>query len=123
MPRRVLDLAPARPSLPGVGLGRGWEAPMLMTLTLVLLSTGLVTLYSASSVLAQRQGLPDWYFVIRQAMGAAAGLVAMVVCARLPVRLWQRMAWPLLWISVALLTVLVLPGTEAISPEVNGARR
>lgn len=123
MPRRVLDLAPARPSLPGVGLGRGWEAPMLMTLTLVLLSTGLVTLYSASSVLAQRQGLPDWYFVIRQAMGAAAGLVAMVVCAYLPTRLWQRMAWPLLWISVALLTVLVLPGTEAISPEVNGARR
>jgi cell division protein FtsW len=121
--RRFLDVAPARPSLPDVGLGRGWEAPALMTLTLVLLSAGLVTLYSASAVLAQRQGLPDWYFVVRQATGAALGLVAMVVCARLPFRLWQRLAWPLLGVSLFLLVIVILPWTHGIAPEINGARR
>jgi cell division protein FtsW len=118
-----MDVSPAAPSLPDVGLGRGWEPAAIMTLTLLLLCTGLVTLYSASAVLAQRQGHPDWYYVVRQALGAAAGLVGMVVCARIPYRWWERMAWPLLWITLALLVVVVLPGTEAIAPEVNGARR
>jgi cell division protein FtsW len=123
MARGFVDVAPARPSLPGVGLGRGWEAPALLTLTLFLLSAGLATLYSASSVLAQRQGLPDWYFVVRQAAGAAVGLVILVVCARIPFRLWERLAWPLLWVSVALLVTIVLPWTHVVAPEINGARR
>ncbi len=123
MARRPMDVAPADVALPDVGLGRGWEPAALMTLTLLLLSAGLVTLYSASSVLAQRQGLPDWYFVVRQAGGAAVGLVAMVCCARIPYRVWQRMAWPILWVSVIMLVVVILPGTEAIAPEIKGARR
>jgi cell division protein FtsW len=123
MARRSMDVAPADPMLADVGLGRGWEPAAIMTLTLLLLSGGLVTLYSASSVLAQRQGLPDWFYVVRQAAGAAVGLVAMVVCARIPYRVWERLAWPLLWGTVALLVLVVLPGTETLAPEVNGARR
>jgi cell division protein FtsW len=123
MARRSIDVAPADPTLPDVGLGRGWEPAAIMTLTLLLMSGGLVTLYSASSVLAQRQGLPDWYYVVRQAMGAALGLIGMVACARIPYRVWERLAWPLLWVTVGLLVVVVLPGTESIAPEVNGARR
>ncbi len=123
MARALLDVAPASPSLPDVGLGRGWEAAALMTLTLILLSAGLVTLYSASSVLAQRQGAPDWFFVVRQAGGAAVGLMAMVTCARIPFRFWRRVAWPLVGLTVALLVAVILPFTHGIAPEVNGARR
>jgi cell division protein FtsW len=124
MAARPLDVAPAGPvTLPDSGLGRGWEATAVVLLTLLLLAFGLVTLYSASSVLALRQNLPDTYFVLRQAGGAAFGLVLMTVCAFLPYRLWARWAWPLLWGSVALLVLIVLPGTEAIAPEINGARR
>jgi cell division protein FtsW len=94
-----------------------------MLLTVLLLSFGLVTLYSASSVLAQRQDLPDYYFVIRQAAGAAVGLVALVVCARIPYRWWEWAAWPLVGLTIALLALLVLPWTRAIAPETNGARR
>lgn len=119
-----VDVAPSGVrNLPDSGLGRGWEPAALLLLTLLLLAFGLVTLYSASSVLALRQNLPDTYFVLRQAGGALAGLVVLGVCAAVPHRLWKAVAWPLLWASVALLVLLILPGTESIAPEIKGARR
>ena len=121
--RRPLDLVRASVALPDVRLGRGWEGPVLFALTLLLLSFGLVTLYSASVFIAQQQNLPDHWFVLRQASGAAVGLVALVICARLPYRLWEVLAWPLVWVSAALLIVILLPFTHGIAPEINGARR
>ena len=121
---RPMDVAPERVmNLPDSGLGRGWEPTAVLVLTLLLLACGLLTLYSASSVLALRQHLPDTYYVLRQAAGAGLGLVLMFVCAALPYEWWDRMAWPLLWVCFALLVIVVLPGTEAIAPKVNGARR
>ena len=124
MASRPLDVAPAGPvGLPDAGLGRGWEPVAVVLLTLLLLAFGLVTLYSASSVLALRQGLPDTYFALRQAGGALLGMGFLTVCALIPYRRWARWAWPFMWVSFALLLIIVLPGTEAIAPEVNGARR
>jgi len=121
---RPVDLAPAGPvRLPESGLGRGWEPTAVFTLTLLLLSFGLVTLYSASSVLALRQDLPDTYYVLRQAAGALVGLAALGACALVPYRIWAHLAWPALAISVLLLLIVILPGTEAIAPEIKGARR
>lgn len=117
------DVAPARQELADPGLGRGWEATALVTLTLLLLSFGLVTLYSASAFLAHQQGLPDYFFAVRQAGGAALGLVGMLVLARIPYRFWQWAAWPLFWASFASLVILILPWTRELAPEINGARR
>lgn len=123
MPRPV-DVAPAGPAhYPDTGLGRGWEPMALLGTTLLLLCFGLVTLYSASSVLAQRQSLPDHFYVLRQAAGGALGLVVLVVFARLPYHWWRKAAWPLLAVTWLLLVVVILPGTEAIAPEINGSRR
>jgi len=122
--RRPIDIAPEGPiRLPDAGLGRGWEAAAVMGLTLLLLSFGLVSLYSASSVLALRQSFPDTYYVLNQATGAGVGLVCLMVCAWLPYRIWAYLAWPLLAVSVLGLVVVVLPWTHAIAPEINGARR
>ena len=124
MAARPLDIAPAGPvTLPDAGIGRGWEPTAVVLLTLLLVAFGLVTLYSASSVLAWRQDLPDTYFVLRQAGGAVVGMGLLAACALVPYHRWSRWAWPLLWTSVGLLVITVLPGTEAIAPEVNGARR
>ena len=112
----------ARP-LAGSRFGGGWEVAAVMTLTLLLLSFGLVTLYSASSFLAQRQGLPDYYFVSRQAAGAGAGLVFLLVFSRIPYRIWQSLAWPMMLVAWLLLIFIILPGTESFAPERNGARR
>ncbi len=121
--RRPIDLVTKRVALPDAGLGRGWEGPALFGITLLLLSFGLVTLYSASVFMAQQAGLPDHYYVLRQATGAAVGLVALVVCGRFPYRLWEPLAWPMLWVSVVLLLLVILPFTQGISHEANGARR
>ena len=92
---RVQELAPARPgALPEAGMRRGWEPAAIMGLTLLLLSFGLVTLYSASAFLAQRQGSPDTFFVLRQAVGAGAGLVLLLICAWLPYQVWRRFRSP-----------------------------
>lgn len=124
MAPRPIDVAPAGPTLlPDTGLGKGWEATAVMVLTLLLLSFGLVILYSASSFLAQRQGLPDYSYVVRQAGGAAVGLAAMVACARIPYRWWETLAWPLILGALFLLWLIVIPGTESIAPRINGARR
>jgi len=121
---RPLNVAPAGPAiLPETGLGRGWEPAVLMGVTLLLFAFGLVTLYSASQVLALRAGVPDYYFVVRQALGGALGLGAMVVVSRIPYRWWQPLAWPLLGLTWVLLMILILPGTEEIAPRINGARR
>ena len=104
-------------------LGTGWEAPLLLLLAVGLLSFGLVTLYSASAVLAQSMELPDYHFVVRQATGGAVGMLAIVILARIDYRHLRRLAWPILLLMIAMLIVLVVPGTGAIAPTVNGARR
>ena len=124
MAPRPLDVAPAGPvSLPDTGLGHGWEPAVLMGVTLLLFAFGLVTLYSASSFLAHRAGVPDYYYVARQATGGALALGVMVLFARIPYRWWRALAWPLLVVSWVLLMVLILPWTETIAPSINGARR
>jgi len=119
-----MDVAPIRPvTLPDTGIGHGWEATVLLVATLVLLCFGLVTLYSASGFLAQRQNLPDWHYVVLQAGGAAIGLVVLWGCSRIPLGFWEDCAWPLLLAVIAMLVAIILPGTTAIAPEINGARR
>jgi len=124
MTRVRTDVAPAPPpAFAETGLGRGWEPAVLMTVTLLLLSFGLVSLYSASAFLAQRQQLPDTFYVLRQAAGAAVGLVLLVIAARIPYRWWKWTAWPVVALTMGLLLLLVLPWTTGIAPEINGARR
>lgn len=104
-------------------LGTGWEAPGLLAITVVLLAIGAVTVYSASSVMAQSHGLPDYYFVTRQVTAAAAGLLLLVGIAQVDYRRLRLLAWPLLGALLVLLLLLLLPGTNALAPLTNGARR
>lgn len=124
MAPRPLNVAPAGPTtFPETGLGRGWEPAVLMGVTMLLFAFGLVTLYSASTFLAYKAGVPDYYFVLRQAAGGAVGLGALVICSKIPYRWWQLTAWPILVATWILLMILVVPGTEEIAPRINGARR
>ena len=123
MDRRPLDLVRKSVTLPDLGIGRGWEGPALFAVTLLLLCFGLVTLYSASVFMAQQANEPDHYYVLRQATVAAVGLVALVACARIPYRVWEAVAWPMMWVSAFLLILVVLPFTTGIAPRISGARR
>lgn len=110
-------------SLPETGLGRGWEPAMIVALTVTLLLFGLLTLHSASSVMAQRGDLPHYHYVARQGAGVLLGLVVMIACARIPTEWWNRLSPHMMLGSVLLLVIVMLPFTHAIAPEVNGARR
>ena len=95
----------------------------LLGTTLALVGFGLLSVYSASSYVAQQAGRPDTYYLFQQASRAGLGCLAMALASVIDYRVYRRLAWPILGIAVLLLVPLVLPGTEAIAPEINGARR
>jgi cell division protein FtsW len=101
----------------------GWEGPVLLLLTVLLVSFGLVTLYSASAVMAQTAGLEDYHFVVRQAGGSAVGVVLLALAARLDYRWLRQAAGPLVLLTLLVLLLLVFPGLDSIAPRINGARR
>ena len=120
----AIDVARHVPrSLPETGLGRGWEPAMIVAITVALLLFGLLTLHSASSVMAERGDLPHYYYVARQVAGVVLGLVVMLACARIPTEWFARLAPHMMIGTLLLLILVVLPFTGMIAPEVNGARR
>jgi cell division protein FtsW len=87
-----------------------------------LLVFGLAVLYSASAIEAINRGRDSTYFLFRQLMGAAPGVVIFMIAAKLDAERWREWAWPLMWFTlVALLLVLILP--NSIAPRVNGSKR
>jgi cell division protein FtsW len=95
----------------------------LLLVTVSLVVFGLISVYSASSYVAQLKGLEDSYYLFQQISRAAVGVVVLALASVIDYRLYRRVAWPLLGLTFLLLIALVLPGTESIAPRVNGARR
>jgi cell division protein FtsW len=84
----------------------------------------VVSVYSASAVMAQGRGLPDYYFVVRQATGARFGFVLLVVMAFVDYRRLRLLAWPILVGARAALMVMLVPGLgEDVAQVRNGAGR
>ena len=96
---------------------------MIIVLTVALILFGLVTLHSASSVMARQGDLPHYFYVARQGIGVLIGLGVMFVCAHVPTEWWRRAAHYIMLAAVLLLVIVVLPFTETIAPTINGARR
>ncbi len=108
--------------VPAAGSARR-DAGVLLGVAVFLVLVGLMNVYSASSFLAQKQGLPDHFYLRLQASKALVGLLVLYVLARVDYRLYARLSWPLLGLTILALLILVLPGTEAIAPPRSGARR
>ena len=122
--RRDADVYPrVRANQDPSRLGRGWEGAAVLLITTMLASVGMVMVYSASVVMAQSQGLPPHHFLLRQMSGVLAGFVALILAAQLDYRRLRLLAWPILGAAVLRLLIVVMPGTEALAPRSNGARR
>ena len=89
-------------------------------LVLLLLTVGLIMLYSASYAQSEYDtGYTDSARYLRkQAACAAIGLAAMYFFSRIPAAVWYNLAWPLYGTSILLLLSVLVVGQE-----VNGARR
>jgi cell division protein FtsW len=85
---------------------RGIDYPLLLVVA-VLIVVGLVMVYSASfGVQMQDTGQLTTYFLVRQAMWAALGAVALIVAAMIPYENWRRWSLPLMAVSLLILLVL-----------------
>ena len=117
MQRKAL-YAKENPSSPG---RRGESVDIVfLVLVLLLLTVGLMMLYSASYAQSEYDTgyTVSTRYLQKQAICAAIGLVAMVVLSRIPADFWYRFAWPLYGVSIALLLSVLVIGES-----VNGARR
>lgn len=92
--------------------------PLLLITVLVLVSGGIVMVYSASFVIAGERDA--YHFLKKQAMAAGLGMALMILAAKLDYHRWQALAIPLLVLSAALLGILIFPG---LRHEVGGSAR
>ncbi len=81
---------------------------LLFATVLVMVSFGVLMLYSASSIMAQLRYGSTWHFVIRQAAWAAAAVVVMMTLKRTHYRRFQNPAVAFTAISISLLLLAVV---------------
>ncbi|MDF3300188.1 peptidoglycan glycosyltransferase FtsW [Streptomyces tropicalis] len=103
--------------------GRVWDRPMtayyLVAGSAALIAgLGLVMVYSASQIQALRYGLPSTFYLRRQVLAAAIGLVLLLSVGRMPVRWHRLLTYPL---SAAVMLLLGLVQVPGLGRTVNGS--
>lgn len=101
----------------------GAEARALVLVAAVLTAFGLATLYSASAFVAMQADHDSTYYFLKQLAGVGVGIVAFAVAAKFDAERLEKLAWPLMIVTIVLMLITVLPFTHAIAPSVNGSRR
>lgn len=108
---------PLQPPTDAPPEGRPFDAPLL-AVVIALVGLGLVMVYSASAVQMPWRGLEHAFYLKRQLMYVAMGLVAMLVALRVDYRWWRRLTYPMLGVMLLMLVAVLLFGVER-----NGAQR
>ncbi len=81
-----------------------------LSFVLILLTVGLVMLYSSSYAYSYSHYGNSYKFISRQAMFAVVGVAVMLVVSRIDYHFWRKFAWILYAVSTAMLALLlVLP--------------
>jgi cell division protein FtsW len=97
---------------------RELDSRLLIMVTLALVAFGLVMVYSATSAAAAIGGNDPSYYLKRQGIYAAAGIVLMILAQRWDYRRLRALSPLLVLISLGSLIAVL-----AIGPPINGARR
>jgi cell division protein FtsW len=99
--------------------GRRLDFLLLITV-LILVSVGIIMVYSASFAIAGERFRDAYHFLKKQAMAAGLGMALMILAVKLDYHRWHALAIPLLALSAALLGILIFPG---LRHEVGGSAR
>lgn len=91
---------------------------IVFTAVIVLLSIGLVMVFSASSVMGINDFRDPHYYVKKQTLWALVGLLLMYVAANVDYHIYQYLALPGLLIAIVLLILVLLIGED-----IGGAKR
>jgi cell division protein FtsW len=87
---------------------------VLFFTVLILTAVGVLTVYSASTVIALQSDLPASYYAIRQLIFAVIGIVLMIGVSFLPHKFWYRVAVPFMGCSLLLLLLVLFIGHETL---------
>jgi cell division protein FtsW len=98
------------------------DAAVVFVLVFVLLAVGLVFLYSATAVTAERSERmkDDAWFLKKQLAWVLIGVAGMLVAAKLPYGFWAKHR---AWVLAACLVLLALVFVPGIGARINAARR
>ena len=86
-----------------------------LSFVLILLTIGLVMLFSASYAYSYEYYGNSYKFIIRQALFAVIGVIAMLFISRIDYHFWRKFAWLFFGVVIALLVFLL-----AVPPMVSG---
>ncbi len=89
---------------------------------LLLLSLGLVMVYSASIAIAEAQfgANRSYHYLLRHLVYLAIGGMLGLIAFQVPLYIWQKSAFYLFLIGIILLMLVLIPG---IGREINGSQR
>lgn len=93
---------------------------LLLFVVVALMGLGLIMVYSASSVTSLATMSDGLYYFKRQLVWVITGLLAMLGFSLFPYQKLEKLAVPLLGLSVFLLILVLVPG---IARDIGGARR
>ncbi len=93
---------------------------LLIISTLFLLAAGILMVYSTSCIVASSRYGDEYFFVKKHLGFALVGLLCFVSAARVPYTIYRKAAYPILILSVVLLSLIFVPG---LGYAVGGARR
>lgn len=96
---------------------RGGIDVTFLVLVLLLVTFGLIMLFSASYANAYYHNDDSFYYVKRQLMWAVIGVVGMIAAAFFDYRWFNRLAVPIMAVAVVMLVVVLF------MPAINGAKR
>ncbi len=90
----------------------------LLLIGTVLLSLGLIVVYTIGPGLAAQNNVGDNYYINRQLVAVLLGIGTFVLCAEMPLKMWHKLEKPLI-IAASIAAVAV----RVMGQEINGAYR
>ena len=93
---------------------------VLLIIIILLLSLGIIMVLSASAPSALSETGNSYTYVTKQAIFAVLGFGVMFFFSRFDHRIFKRLYWPIYWISVGILLLVLIPGLKSSA---NGATR
>ena len=92
----------------------------LFIVTIVLVVIGTVMIYSSSSIIAMEKYGDGYHYIKKQIVFVLLGLGIMIGVSKVPYRFLRKVAYPGVFMAIALLSLLMVPG---VGTTVGGATR